>query len=331
MSSRRPSNGAPKRAPVNGALKAAVIGAGAFGRHHAAKYAALPGVALAAVADLNPEVRRQFQLTQGVRAVSDWRELLGKVDCVSVCSPATTHAEIVRAFLNAGAHVLVEKPIATDLVEADMLIALAEARGRVLTVGHQERFVFAHTGLLGYSDAPLEIDCWRMGPWTGRGADVSVVLDLMIHDLDLVHRLVPDEVSDVAARARAHHGRQADEVAAVVTFENGTLTRFRTSRVSGTRSRGMRLVYADGVIEIDFLTRQVKNTTPRPLKALAFDDPLGESVASFVRSVRDGAATLVRPEEARRALETALLIDEAADHVADVHAHEAYAVQAAAR
>ena len=311
-------------------LKAAVIGGGAFGRHHATKYAAMDGVELTAVADLNPDVRRQFQVAQGIRAVADWRELLGRVDCVSVCSPAVTHAEIVRAFLDAGSHVLVEKPIATDLDEADELIALAEARGRVLTVGHQERFVFAHTGLLDFPDAPREIDCWRLGPWTGRGDDVSVVLDLMIHDLDLVHRMVPDSVLDVTARARTVHGRHADEVSATLAFESGTLARLHTSRVAGARSRGMRVLYDDGAIEVDFMTRKVRNTTARPLRALAFDDPLGESVASFVRSARDGAATLVRPEEARRALETALLIDDAADHTADVRTHEAYALHAAA-
>src|SRR5579883_3025562 len=102
-------------AAMQGTLRAAVVGAGAFGRHHATKYAALPGVDLVAVADLDANVRHNFQTSQGIAAVADWRELLGKVDCVSVCSPAVTHAEIVRAFLEAGSHVLVEKPIATDL------------------------------------------------------------------------------------------------------------------------------------------------------------------------------------------------------------------------
>ncbi len=315
---------------ASGVLRAAVIGAGAFGRHHAAKYAALPGVQLTAVADLNPDVRRHYQVTQGVRAVADWRELLGKVDCVSVCSPAVTHGAIVHAFLDAGAHVLGEKPIATDLDEADALIALAEARGRVLTVGHQERYVFARTGLLDCPDAPREIDCWRLGPWTGRGADVSVTLDLMIHDLDLVHRLVPDAVSDVGARARMVHGLYADEVSALVTFDGGTLVRLHTSRVAGARSRGMRLCYDDGLIEIDFISRKVRNTTSRPLNPLDFEDPLGESVAAFIRAARDGAETLVRPEEARRALETALLIEDAADYTADLRTHEAYAASAAA-
>ncbi len=248
--------------------------------------------------------------THGVPAVHNWRDLLGAVDVVSVCSPATTHAGIVRAFLNAGADVLVEKPIATSLEEADALIALAEARGRVLTVGHQERFVFARTGLLNYADAPVEIECWRMGPWTGRGADVSAALDLMIHDLDLVHCLIPGGVADVQARGRRLHGNLADDVSATVLFENGAVARMHASRVSPIRRRGMRAVYRDGVIEIDFITRQVKNTTQRLLNDLQLEDPLGESVSAFVSAARLGASSLVRPEEARRALETALLIDE---------------------
>ncbi len=247
----------------------------------------------------------------GVPVSADWRELLGRVDVVSVCSPAVTHGAIVQAFLDAGAHVLVEKPIATDLDEADDLIASADAKNRVLTVGHQERFVFARTGLLDYIDAPKRIECWRTGPWTGRGADVSVVLDLMIHDLDLVHRLIPDARQEISARGITSRSRYADEVTATIRFENGSEACLRASRVSAERQRRMRAIYDDGTIEIDFLTRKIRNSTARALQPLVLDDPLGEAVASFVDSVRLGADTLVRPEEARRALETALLIDEA--------------------
>lgn len=292
-------------------LRAGVVGIGSFGRHHAAKYARLSSVELAGVADPCPNARHAAMAMHGVPAVSNWRELLGAVDIVSVCSPAITHAAIVRAFLNAGAHVLVEKPIATNLAEADQLIALAEATGRVLTVGHQERFVFARAGLLDYVDAPLEVECWRMGPWTGRGGDVSVAVDLMIHDLDLVHRLIPGAVADVDGRGYARHGRHADEVRATVSFEGGGHAKLTASRIAQSRTRGMRAMYADGVIEIDFVRRTVRNTTSRLLNPLRLDDPLGESVEAFVNAVRLGAVTLVRPEEARRALETALLIDEA--------------------
>ena len=295
----------------NEALKAAVIGAGAFGRHHASKYRGLKGVELVAIADPSVEVRRTALSTHGVPAVADWRELLGTVDLVSVASPATTHSVICRAFLNAGAHVLVEKPIATSIEEADALINLAEKTGRILTVGHQERFVFAHTGLLDYTETPLEVSCWRKGPWSGRGTDVSVVLDLMIHDLDLVHQLIPGKVRSVQARGRCEKSRLADDVNAALIFENGAVARLATSRISEERSRGMRAVYSDGIVEIDFLTRTVTNTTPRALHALEVGDPLGESVGAFVAAVRGGKAPLVRPDEARNALRSALLIDEA--------------------
>jgi predicted dehydrogenase len=319
----------PFRLRPKGPLKAAVIGAGAFGRHHASKYRHLEGVELVAIADPSAEVRKTSLATHGVPAVADWRELLGVVDLVSVCTPAHTHAEIVRAFLNAGAHVLVEKPIATSVEEADALIALAASTRLVLTVGHQERFVFAATGLLDHKQTPLEISCWRMGPWTGRSADVSVVLDLMIHDLDLVHQLVPSPVVRVNARSRALHGILNDEVIGDVTFANGTVAHLETSRISDARRRGMKAVYKDGVIEIDFVTRKIVNTTPRPLKALEQGDPLGESVASFVRAVRDGETTLVRPEEARLALATALAMDDAADRVTPPS--EAFVAAVAAR
>lgn len=295
----------------SGLLKAAVIGAGAFGRHHATKYRGIEGVELVAIADPSPEVRRSAPTTYGVRGVADWRELLGEVDLVSVCSPATTHSTIVRAFLNAGANVMVEKPIATSVEEADDLVTLAAKTGRVLTVGHQERFVFAHTGLLDYDEVPLEVSCWRKGPWTGRGADVSCVLDLMIHDLDLVHQLIPGKVRSVQARGRCEKSLLADDVQAAVMFENGAIARLETSRVAAERSRGMKAVYADGIVEIDFLTRKVINTTPRALNDLDVSDPLGESVTSFVESVRTGNPPLVRPEQARNALATAVLIDEA--------------------
>jgi predicted dehydrogenase len=302
-------------ASVNGPLKAAVVGAGAFGRHHATKYSAIPGVELVAVADPSAAARKAMAEAHGVAVTDDWRDLLGNVDLVTVATPAVTHSEIVRAFLNSGANVMVEKPIATSLDEADDLITLAEKTGKVLTVDHQERFVFARTGLLDYAEAPLEVSCWRLGPWSGRGADVSIVLDLMIHDLDLVHQLIPGKVRSVKANGRLEKSAFADEVSAMVMFEGGAIARLEASRIA-ERKRGMRAVYADGVVEIDFLTRQVTNTTPRPLNALEMNDPLGESVSGFVDAVRDHHDPLVRPRQARTALATALLIDEAVERSA---------------
>lgn len=284
---------------------------GAFGRHHAAKYEAMDAVSLVGVADVCDQARRGAAVKHGVPVFSDWRDLLGAVDVVSICSPAISHASIVRAFLNAGTHVLVEKPIATRLGEADQLIALAEAKDRVLTVGHQERFVFARTGLLDYDDAPVSIECWRIGGWTGRGVDVSVILDLMIHDLDLVHRLVQAALVEVEASGQRVKSRFSDEVEAELGFDDGTQVRLSASRVSSIRRRGMRAVYADGVIEIDFIARTVRNTTRRHLNPLMLQDPLGESVTAFVNAACGEGQAFVRPEEARRALATALEIEKA--------------------
>src|SRR5580698_7205158 len=295
-----------RRIPEKGPLKVAVVGAGAFGRHHCTKYRHIPGVELYAIADSSAETRRAMVAQHGVLAVVDWRELLGKVDLVSICSPAATHAPIVRAFLSAGAHVLVEKPIATTVDEADELVALAKKTGLILTVGHQERFVFSRTGLLDQKVKPLSIECWRRGPWTGRGDDVSAVLDLMIHDLDLLHTMVKSPIKHVSAQGRLD-----------------------TSRIAETRKRGFRATYADGVVEIDFLTRQVTNTTPRPLQPLEMGDPLGESVAAFVAAVQGGAEPLVQPEQAAQALETALLIEEAAEASMPAAVRAAYARRAA--
>src|ERR1700744_3642107 len=221
-----------RRVPEAGPLKAAVIGAGAFGRHHAAKYHALSeageGVELFAVADPSQDVRAKAVAAYGVLAVADWHELLGKVDLVSICSPAVTHAEIVRAFLNAHTHVLVEKPIATDINEANDLVELARKNNLILTVGHQERFVFARTGLLDQAEKPREIQCWRRGPWTGRGDDVSAVLDLMIHDLDLVHTMVGSPVAGISAQGKVQYGPHADEIAAELTFVDGTIAQLDT-------------------------------------------------------------------------------------------------------
>jgi predicted dehydrogenase len=292
-------------------LAAAVIGAGNFGRHHATKYMRLPGAKLVAIADPSADARRQVSSHLHVPAHADWRDLLGTVDVVSVCSPASTHSEIVRAFLMAGTHVLVEKPIATDLDEADQLIELAANRKLVLTVGHQERFVFARSGLLDHSETPLYVESVRRGPWTGRGTDVSVVLDLMIHDLDLVHRLVPGAPLDVRAEGHAVHGRLIDDVTADLAFQNGTKVKLMASRAADVRQRSMRAVYRDGEIEIDFLARTVKNTTRHTLKPLELHDPLAEAVSAFVSAAQFGSEPLVRPKEARRALETALAIEAA--------------------
>lgn len=298
------------------------MGAGVFGRFHAQKYARLPGVALVAVADPDTAAVSRVAAELGTEAYGDHRHLFGRVDCVSIASPADTHAAIAEEFLRAGIDVYVEKPIATALAEADRLIASAAECGRVLQSGHQERFVFAASGLLARNERPLRIECHRAGPFSGRGTDVSVALDLMTHDLDLVHVLSPAPVVAVAAKVRDLAGSFSDEVSADLTLADGCEVSLFASRMADARRRFMRVTYADGAIEIDFIARTLANST-RSIVAPAFfgsrgeapgiaDDPLGFAIARFVEAVRGGPAPLVTPADARRALETALLILNAA-------------------
>jgi predicted dehydrogenase len=306
-------------------LRAGVIGAGAFGRLHAQKYASLPGVKLVGIADVSEDraqiIARDFMIT----AFAGWRCMLPHVDVVTIAAPARFHGEIGVACLNQGKHVLIEKPLAANLREADALIRVAERQGLVLHTGHQERFVMRHLGLFDGNVMPLKIESHRAAPFNPRNTDVSVVLDLMIHDLDLVHHLNPAAIVDLRAEERSFYGR-CDEVSAGIVLAGGLQVELFASRIAEARKRFMRITYPDGEIFIDFLTREMTNTTPRKLRALGSvsdiqglpcpsTDPLGHGVAQFIRSVRENKPASIAPHEARRALETALAILDAAKSV----------------
>lgn len=313
-------------------LRAAVIGAGFFGKLHARKLAALPGVRLVAIADHTIGHARDAAAELGVRATADAFELAGEADIVTVATPAVAHAAGAAAMLEAGAAVYVEKPIASTLADADRIVALAEARGLTLQCGHQERFVFRAMGMLDRAIKPLSIECHRAGPWTGRALDVSVALDLMIHDIDLVHQIAPGAITGVEASARARNGSYGDEVTAALTVDGGTRISLFASRIAPERKRFMHVVYPDGEVRIDFLARTMTNTTPEPFVSLFDDggaaarvatDPLGFAVADFVACVREGRAPLVTGRDARKALATTLAILTAANSPAT--RDEAYA------
>jgi predicted dehydrogenase len=298
-------------------LRAGVVGAGFFGRLHAQKYKTLEGVELIGVTDPLIATARELAEKLTAAAFPDHGPLLGKVDCVSIASPANTHAAIAAEFLDAGAHVLVEKPIAITTADADKLIALAKSKNLILQTGHQERYVFAASGLLDHG-RPRSIECHRAGPFSGRGTEVSVVLDLMIHDLDLIHTLDPAEVTEIKAIARNCPDSYSDEVSANLVLADGCRVSVFASRMAEARRRFLRVGYDDGVIEIDLLARTLTNTTKRKITPAFFpstdgkpgvaDDPLGYAIARFVDSVRSGEPPLVSPEQARRALATALAI-----------------------
>jgi predicted dehydrogenase len=299
-------------------LRAGVVGAGVFGTFHARKYASLPDVQLAAVFD--PDGARAQALARELdsHAYIEFEPFLAACDVITIASPAFTHAEIALPALEAGRHLYVEKPIAVGVEAARAMVMLARRAGRVLAVGHQEREVFAAMGLFSTPERPRRLEAVRNGPFNGRCRDVSAVLDLMIHDIDLALALNPTPVVGVHAHGIVTVGPHADEATAELLFEDGMVASLRVSRVAEARERTMRLDYPSGEVAIDFLSHAYRNTTPFPLRddfddTPAGRDPLGASVRDFLAAVRGEAPRpLVTGEEALRVLEVTLEVDRAA-------------------
>lgn len=299
-------------------LKAGVVGAGSFGGHHARKYAGMDDIELVGVFD--PDQARAAALADslGAKAFPDLAALLAGVDVLTIASPASTHAGAALAALNAGKSVYVEKPLATELRDADKLVQAAAKAGVVLACGHQERIVSKAMGLLDLPEAPLFLESIRFQPWSARNTDVSCVLDLMIHDIDLALAMSGADPLTVEAEARTTHGPFLDQVTAEVTLADGATLKLCASRIAEERHRRMRVVLPSGEVEVDFVARTFSNTTPFPLNPDFADtpagrDPLGASVGAFLAAVRGEASRpAVTGEEAARALDLALAVEMAA-------------------
>ncbi|HEY2753300.1 Gfo/Idh/MocA family oxidoreductase [Phenylobacterium sp.] len=298
-------------------LRGGVIGAGVFGGYHANQYARLPGVVLSAVLDTHPERAAKVAMPLGGRGFTDMAEFLEAVDVVTVASPATFHAEHALAALAAGKPVYVEKPIATSVGDGERVRAAAAAKGLVVACGHQERVGFQAMGLLDIPEQPLLLEALRHGPPSERSRDVSAVLDLMIHDIDLALVISASDPVTAEGEGRLSGDGVWDVARAEVSFEDGFMTVFDVSRQAPERKRTMRIVYPSGEVEIDFMARTYRNTTPFPLNAdlagtPAGTDPLGVSVQGFLKAVRGEAPRpIVTLQEAIRALDLALAVEQA--------------------
>lgn len=298
-------------------LRGGVIGAGVFGGYHAKQYARLSGVVLSAVLDVHPERAAQIAMPLGGRGFTDMAEFLDAVDVVTVASPATYHAEHAIAALSAGRHVYIEKPIATSVADGEKVRRLAADKGLVVACGHQERVQFRAMGLLDIPEQPLRLEALRHGPPSERSRDVSAVLDLMVHDIDLA--LAISRADPVTAEGEGELSEDAvwDVARSEVSFEDGFTAIFDVSRQAPERRRTMRIVYPSGEIEIDFVARTFRNTTPYGLNTDYADtpagqDPLGASVEGFLNAVRGQAPSpIVNAEEALRALDLALAVEQA--------------------
>ncbi len=295
-----------------------MIGAGVFGGYHAGKYAALDGVTLAGVFDADPVRAAALADKLGVAAFADLAALLEAVDVATVASPAVAHADGALAVLAAGKPVYVEKPIATSLQDADRIVAAAAGRGLTVACGFLERAGFEAMGLFALPEQPLLLDAVRLGAPSARNLDVSVVVDLMIHDLDLALAITRAQPLAVEAEGAMVANTSFDTVEAEATFDDGFTARFRASRLAEARERTMRLVYPSGEVRIDFVSRTFENTTPFALDAgfertPAGRDPLGASVARFLACVRGEAdRPLADAQDGARALDLALAVEQAA-------------------
>jgi predicted dehydrogenase len=298
-------------------LRAGVIGAGVFGGYHAGKYAALPGVTLAGVYDHHAVHAEALAAKYGGKVFDTEAELIAAVDIVSIATPAIHHAQPAIAALEAGRAVYIEKPVATSEREAARIVGLARARGVVGACGFLERASLAAMGLFDIPEQPRLLEAVRVGPPSPRNLDVSVVLDLMIHALDLALALTADEPMAIEADGAAVANRTLDRVDAEAEFEDGFVARFRASRIAEGRERTMRIVYPSGEVRVDFLSRAFTNTTPFPLAADFADsaagrDGLGASIAAFVAAVRgETAAPLASVRDGERALHLALAVEAA--------------------
>jgi predicted dehydrogenase len=309
-------------------LRAAVIGVGYLGRFHAQKYAALNGaefgVELVGVVDSHPETAQRVARELGVAAFSDYRELLGAtpgVDLVSVASTTETHHAVARDCLVAGVHVLAEKPITVTVAQADELIALADAKHLILQVGHLERFNPAWLAVKDKIKRPVFIEAHRMAPFKARGIDVSVVLDLMIHDLDLILPLVASPVTDLRASGVSVLTDGIDIANARIEFANGCVANLTASRTSTASLRRLRVFQHHEYISIDFGDRRIGISKKRdalvegeePIDTETFQQPPGDAlmteIAAFVAAVRHGTPPVVSGREGRDALAIALEID----------------------
>jgi predicted dehydrogenase len=296
-------------------LKVGVIGVGHLGRHHARILAALPGVELAAVVDTNQPRADEVAKAHGTRALYDAREILGAIDAVTIAVPTAIHRDVAVPFLAAGVPVLVEKPMARSLAEADEMIRAADASGIPLAVGHTERFNPAVDAARPFLVDPRFIEVHRLGTFPERSLDIDVVFDLMIHDLDIVLSLVPAKVESIEAVGVPVLTGRVDIANARLRFANGCIANVTASRISRDRVRKIRFFQPAAYLSIDYaaqkleMWRLVMGGGAPSIQGgdvhVEHDEPLKRELADFTDAVINSRPPAVPGDEGRRALDLA--------------------------
>jgi predicted dehydrogenase len=302
-------------------LRIGVIGAGHFGRFHALKIAASPRASLAGIFDTDVARAATVGAEAGGAPALTLPDLLSRADAVIIAAPADAHYDLAAQAMRAGCHVLVEKPLAATLDQADALAALAAETGRVLQVGHLLRYSAEHRAIASRITRPLYIEATRIAPFKPRGTDVSVILDLMIHDLDLVLSLVDSDIEHVDALGAAVSSPFEDIANARVRFANGCVATITASRISLKTERKMRLFSEEGYCSADFVARKLtmigrEHGIPVPgtegflLDEIGWEDHdvLQAEHDAFIASCLDGARVVVDAAAGRRALAAALAV-----------------------
>ena len=304
-------------------LKTAVVGVGSLGQHHARNYAEIAAsgkTKFVGVCDSNEENARAVAEKNNCESFTDWRELLDKVDAVSIVTPTETHAEIACAFLEKGVNVLVEKPIARTLDEADEMIEAARKSGAKLMVGHLERFNPAMVALRPFVTKPLYFEIHRVSPFPNRSLDVDVVLDVMIHDLDAIQWLVGESVavSEIRAVGIPVISDKVDAANARIEFENGAVANITASRIGTEKIRKTRFYQTNSYVVLDYATKFASVTSLNPeaahpllginINRLEINDvePLRAEIEAFLDCLVKDKTPPVTAEDGRRALSLAL-------------------------
>ena len=307
-------------------MRVAVIGVGHLGRHHARILSRLEGAELTAVVDVLPERAAEIAASAGTRAVSDSREILDRIDAVTVAVPTELHRDVALPFLERGIPVLVEKPMARSLAEADEMIAAARASGTVLAVGQTERFNPAVTAVMPLVTSPRFIEVHRLGVFPERSLDIDVIFDLMIHDIDIILAMVRSEVASIEAVGVPVLTPRFDIANARLRFASGCIANVTASRISRDRVRKIRFFQPDSYISIDYAAQEVegwrlvRRDGGRPsieggAIPVEHDEPLRRELADFLRAARERSQPLVDGEAGRRALELATRIAERMESV----------------
>ena len=322
----------------NRKIRAAAIGVGSLGRHHARNYADLATegrIEFVGACDVNNETLSQVAADNSCASFRDWKDLIDRVDAVSIATPTETHCEIACAFLEKGIHVLVEKPIALALSEADQMIAAVKSSGAKLMVGQLERFNPAMIALRPHVTKPLYFEIHRVSPFPNRSLDVDVVLDVMIHDLDAVQWLVGEDVKVVEIRAVGIPviSDKVDAANARLEFENGAVANITASRIGTEKIRKTRFYQTNAYVVLDYATKFASLTSLNPeashpllgisINRLKIDDvePLRAEITSFLDSIENDTQPAITGEDGRRALALAVgVLDKIHSHVSKVFA-----------